>query len=474
MTNFLLTLSFLFLYSATGRTQGYRISVQYTPSPNSYLYLGYYFGDKKYLQDSAQIQADGTVIFSGNEPLTGGLYIVVDPEKKRFFDLLIDKEQTFSITIDTAFVLTSVTGSSENNYLESYKQATNRFFRNFQQWQSQLAAAKTRTDSTSIQNKINFAAQEAQHWRDSFTLAHPGSYLSLLFQLMKEPPYRIETARTRQDTLNVYYEYKKRYWENISFGDDRLLRTPMFEQRLTKYMDQVVFRHPDSLKAEIDKCILYSRNSKTMFRYYINRFTNEYMNPKYMGLDVVFLHLFEKYYLTNQVDWLEPKDKELVFNRAYSLMGNIVGEPAAELVLLDTADRKTSLYSIKAPYTLVVFWDPDCGHCREQVPVIDSLYQKEWRQMGMKLLGVLVDTIRSDKSKWPAVKANWTRYIRSTTSAAGHTCINLLICGKKNGRRICPVSAKRMMCIKPPQYICSTKTNGLWPKKSVPNRSMIF
>ena len=412
MKNFFLTLSILFLCAVTGRSQGYRISVQYTASPNTYLYLGYYFGDKKFLQDSALIQADGSVVFSGPEMLTGGLYIIVDPAKKRFFDLLIDKEQSFSITIDTAFVLTSVTGSAENNHLEEYKKATGRFFRNYQQWQSQLAAAKTRTDSTAIQNKVNVAAQEAQQWRDSFSLAHPESYLSLLFHLMKEPTYRIEGSRTRQDTLTAYYDYKKRYWENISFGDDRLLRTPMFEQRLTKYMDQVVYRHPDSLKAEIDKFILYSRNSKTMFRYYINRFTNEYMNPKYMGLDVIFLHLFEKYYLTNQVDWLEPKDKELVYNRAYSIMGNIVGEPATDLVMLDTADRKTNLYSLQAPYTMVVFWDPDCGHCREQVPVIDSLYHKEWKRLGMKLVGVLVDSIRTDKSKWPAVKANWTRYIR--------------------------------------------------------------
>jgi len=412
MTNHFVALSLFLICAVTGRAQGYRISVQYKAVPNSYLYLGYYFGDKKYLQDSARIQPDGSVVFSGTEPLTGGLYIVVDPEKKRFFDLLIDKEQTFSIRIDTAFALTAVTGSSENNYLEEYKKATNYYFRDYQQWQAQLAAARTKKDSTTIQNKIKSATEEAQHWRDSFCVAHPESYLSLLFYLMKEPTYRIETARTRQDSLNAYYNYKKQYWENISFADERLLRTPMFEQRLTRYMEQVVYRHPDSLKAEVDKFILYSRSSKTMYRYYVSRFTNEYMNPKYMGLDVVFLHLFEKYYLTNQVDWLEPKDKELVYNRAYSIMGNIVGEPAAELVLLDTADTKRNLYGLQAPYTLLVFWDPDCGHCREQVPVIDSFYRTEWKQMGLKLVGVLVDTIRSDKSKWPAVKANWTRYIR--------------------------------------------------------------
>jgi thiol-disulfide isomerase/thioredoxin len=228
---------------------------------------------------------------------------------------------------------------------------------------------------------------------------------------MKEPLFEVGGKKTKQDTLTAYAAYKKEYWYDISPADERLLRTPMFEQRLTRYFESVVIRHADSIKAEVDKFILYSRTNKTMFRYFLNRFTNEYMNPKYMGLDVVFLHLFEKYYLTNQVDWLEPKDKDLVFNRAYSLMGNILGEPAAELNMLDAQDKKVNLYSINAPYTLLVFWDPDCSHCREQVPVIDSLYKANWKASGMKLIGILTDTVRTDKSKLPLVKQNWLKYV---------------------------------------------------------------
>lgn len=393
--------------------QGYHLTIQYKPVENGYLYLGYYFGDKKYIQDSAILQPNGQAVFAGTEKLTGGLYLIADPEKKKFFDLLIDKEQDFQLSIDTgSFTITRISGSAENNFLEEYKKATNRFFQNYQNWQTELTLAKTKKDSTALQQKMNQATIASQQWRDSFALANPDSYLSLLFHLMKEPAYNITGAKTKQDSILAFYAYKKQYWQNISFADERLLRTPMFEQRLNRYMETVVFRHPDSIKAEIDKIILYSRSNKMMFRYFINRFTNEYMNPKYMGLDVVFLHLFEKYYVTNQVDWLEQKDHDLVFNRAYSLMGNILGEPAAELNLLDTSDRKVNLYGIQSPYTLVVFWDPDCSHCREQVPKLDSLYRNRWKRDGVKMVGVLTDTVKTDLSKMPLVKSNWTKYIR--------------------------------------------------------------
>jgi thiol-disulfide isomerase/thioredoxin len=401
------------LCKLAGYSQGYNISVSYKPVAGGYLYLGYYFGDKKYVQDSAILQPNGEAVFNGAQPLTGGMYIIVDPEKKRFFDILIDKEQKFDIAVDTSsFVLTKTTGSAENIYLEEYKTATKNFYSSYQTLQTDLKAAATRKDSAAIEQKINAIGAASQKWRDEFEVLHPESYLSLLFRLMKEPAYKIAGAKNKQDSIAAFYYYKNQYWKDVSFADERLLRTPMFEQRLNRYMENIVYRHPDSIKQELDKFILYSRSNKTMFRFFMNRFTNDYMNPKYMGMDVVFLHLFEKYYITNQVDWLEKKDRDMVYNRAYSIMGNLVGEPAAELNLLDTLNRKVNLYSIKSPYTVVVFWDPDCSHCREQVPKVDSLYRAAWKKQGITVVGVLVDTVRTDKSKMPAVKEAWKKYIR--------------------------------------------------------------
>lgn len=406
--------------AASMKAQEYKITAQYVYQPDSYIYLGHYFGEKKYLQDSARIQLDGKAVIKGNKRLVAGLYIIVDPKKERFFDVVIDQQQEFEVSMDTAFVLTGIKGSLENDQLESYKKATADIFKDYPVWQNELSAAKNKRDSTKAQDKISGAVKKAEQWRDSFVTTNPESYVSLLFRLMREPEYKVGGNKTKEDSAAAFQEFKNNYWKDIPIGDQRLLRTPMFEARVTKYMEQIVPRHPDSMKLEIDKFILYSRADTTMFKYYINRFTNEYMNPKYMGLDVIFLHLFQKYYQTNQVTWLEGKDKELVYNRAYNLMGNVIGEPAAELALLDTLGKPQSLYAIQAPYTLVIFWDPDCGHCREQVPKIDSMYNIEWKNTGMKLIGVLVDTLRTSNNSWPAVKKKWTGYINEHKLTAWH------------------------------------------------------
>ena len=54
--------------------------------------------------------------------------------------------------------------------------------------------------------------------------------------------------------------------------------------------------------------------------------------------------------------------------------------------------------SVNAPYTIVCFWDPTCGHCREEVPQMDSMYHAKWQKEGVKMYGVLTET--KEQPKW--------------------------------------------------------------------------
>ncbi|WP_032277513.1 peroxiredoxin family protein, partial [Escherichia coli] len=77
---------------------------------------------------------------------------------------------------------------------------------------------------------------------------------------------------------------------------------------------------------------------------------------------------------------------------------NQIGQSAPNLNLSDTTGKAVSLYAIHAPFTVVAFWDPNCGHCKDEIPRLDSLYKNKWKAMGVKVLSVNI--YENEVSSW--------------------------------------------------------------------------
>jgi protein-disulfide isomerase len=87
-------------------------------------------------------------------------------------------------------------------------------------------------------------------------------------------------------------------------------------------------------------------------------------------------------------------------------MANLIGLKAADLEMVDTANKSAPLYQVDAAYTVVCFWDPTCGHCKEELPRIDSIYRASWKAHGVKIYAVLSADSKQD------LKPEWIKYIR--------------------------------------------------------------
>ncbi len=148
----------------------------------------------------------------------------------------------------------------------------------------------------------------------------------------------------------------------------------------------------------------YASASEEMQRFLLLKFLNRYLNQKYMWEDAVFVHLFEKYFSQKNYPWLSEQGKKLITDRAYSLMANITGTPASDVSLGDSSGKIKTLYSIQAPYTVLVIWDPNCGHCKEVLPRLDSFYRAKWKVQGVQLYGLAKET--------DAKRSDWTAFIK--------------------------------------------------------------
>ncbi len=211
-------------------------------------------------------------------------------------------------------------------------------------------------------------------------------------------PASLKTPKTYQDSLAVYYYSRQHFWDGVNFMDGRVVRTPVFEKKLNYYLNSYVQPEADSIIHEFNWMTALGRNDNEMFQFLIGYFVDNYFNPKIMGQDKVFVHVYEKYFATKQVTWLTPNQMKQIEDRAMMLISNQVGEPAADLDLVDTAGKVQTLYSQPGNFTVVVFWDPNCGHCKTEVPRLDSLYKASWKNSGVNIYAVM--SAESSFSDW--------------------------------------------------------------------------
>lgn len=384
---------------------GYQIDVELKPFKKSWVYLGYYYGDVRALADSAMVDGNSQGVFKGAEKLPGGIYFLVSPSKQILFEVLIDKDQHFAIKADSAKLPAGVvfTGSNENLQFQHYSAFAGTSGSKIGELNARLASAKTKADSAAITSGIRKLTRDLDKYRDSITEKYPESFLTALFHAMNEPqiPPASKHPGGKYDSNFVYEYFKGHYWDNVSFADDRLVRTPFFKSKVEKYINDLVSPNPDSLIKEIDHMLLYSRSAKEMYKFLMVHFVQKYINPQYMGQDAVFVHLFEKYINTGKAEFFTPQYKEFTTRRAYSLMANLIGRQAPQMEMVDTMERPLPLYNVKAEFTVICFWDPTCSHCKEVVPKVDSIFKAKWKSEGVEIYGV----------KTEGTKEQWLQFI---------------------------------------------------------------
>jgi thiol-disulfide isomerase/thioredoxin len=392
--------SLLFLLSATiflfAQTNEFELKVTFKPYKHQFIYLGYHYGKQKPIIDSVLLDANSTGVFRRAKKMEKGVYLIGFPNKAGYFEILIDKEQKFSVIADSATLLPSLkfVGSPDNTLFLQYQNYASLKGREIEDAKKQLAFSKTKADSSKWTDVIIKSDKEIQQYRQDLITKNPDATISALLKAMKNPevPPAAQHPGGKYDSAFAFRYYKDHYWDDTWFFDERLARTSFFEEKLDEYFTNIVVPHPDSVIKELDWMLAYATANDEMQRFLLVKFINRYLNPQYMWEDKVYVHLFEKYFSQKEYPWLNEKGKKTIFDRYYSMAANIFGSTAADIELPDSTGKTKSLFSVTNPYTVVVFWDPTCGHCKETLPRIDSIYRAKWSALNVKIYAVAKET----------------------------------------------------------------------------------
>ena len=364
--------------------EGYEVTVKISGFKNQKLLLGNYYGDKQYVKDSAITDISGKVVFKGKEKLQGGIYLIATADKRLLFDFVVT-EQFFALETDTLDYQAhmKVKDSPENDLFFAYSQFTTKMAIEATDIEKKMRIAKSAKDTANerkYKEELIRYDQRVQDYRKDVVKKHPGFLMAKLFKMMEDvyvPPAPI-LPNGKKDSMFQYFYYRDHFFDNYDFTDDRIVYTPVFHPKIESYITKLTLQIPDSIIKASDFLVAKTLPSKEISKYVIYWITNHYETSEYMGMDAVFVHMALTYYSDKKLTfWLDDALRFKIVDRAQTLDYNIIGKRGQNLNMPDTSGMYQSLYNIKAQYTVLVFWDANCGRCKEEIPKVLELYKEQ-------------------------------------------------------------------------------------------------
>ena len=408
----------VFQYQIYG--QGYEIKIKIIGLQDTMVLLGHHFKDAHtlYPDDTVIVNKKGEGVFSGKEPFSGGMYFIYLPNGK-YFDILLNENQKFEIIADTSTKTENikVKGSIENELFNDYRV----FMINKQDEAAALRKKKenapTEGEKEEIEKQIDSIRVAFENKMEYIITNYSNTFFARFLkgtQDVKIPDPPKDEKGNIIDSAFQYYYYKNHYFDNFDFTDPRMLRTPLYEEKINTFTDRVIPQIPDSLIKACDMLIEGTRASEELFRYMLVSLFNKYAKSEIMGMDAVYIHIADKYYI-KEAHWSDTAFindlKERVIKVKPLLLGKVapnsrlVNVPSELFVMAkeDTALKKNpyvgqffNIHDVEAKYLAIIFWSVDCGHCKKSLPKLYEIYEK-YKDIGFNVLAV---HMLIDKEKW--------------------------------------------------------------------------
>lgn len=405
----LLLIGFLFSFSYTAVSSsnpngGYRIEVELQHYDGDTLLLGYYFGKAQYLKDTSGI-VKGKFVFEGEDELKPGVYLLVMPPDNKFIHILVTEQQSkFSVSADVNNIVASAKfkGSTENEIYYSY-------LRELEKRRPLADTLRKRITEDSLhkelyQKDIEKLDEEVKKIQDDIKAKHPSSLTAMLIHANRDvniPDFPELADDDRK--LKQFEYYRQHYFDNFDLSDPRAMRSGLIHAKIEHFLQKLSYQYPDSQSVAMDYLIRKMGNNSEAFQYYLVHFLNEAARSKRMGMDAVYVHLIDNYYAKGLATWTEKEQLDKLLAQAETIRPLLIGKTAPDLTFYKESGETVSIHSIPAEYTVLFFWDPECGHCKKSTPAVIDFYN-QYKDKGVEILAVCTKTGQDISSCWSTIK----------------------------------------------------------------------
>ena len=368
-----------------------------------------YHGQKLYYADTAVIKK-GFVEFDGSKQKPGILALFLPGQK--MIEFIYNNEEIYIETEASDLVGKSVVKKSEENkifldyvkFISSERQKANLLVeqrKEFKEGSSQYKSITARIDETTS-NVVKY--------QNDIVANNPTKLVSKIVKMSMDiviPDAPKDEKGNILDSNFKFNYFRTHYFDNIDFTDDRLVKTPVFHNKIENYFSKnMMIQHWDTIINYAFKlCDQFDPKSE-MYQYTVSWITSTYEQSNIMGMDKVFVMMGERYYCALDANgkpkahWMPAEKLETLCEKVETQKRLVMGAQAPNIILRDTTDVNwVNLYNVDAEYTILYFWDPECGHCKKITPKLQTLYEKKFKARNVEIFAV-GKAIDKDFDKW--------------------------------------------------------------------------
>ena len=327
-----------------------KIDVKIDDINDTILYLMKYKSDKtQSIIDYSSISS-AKKTFKNTQNYDEGIYVLTDSKQNPFFEILIGKDQKFSLHVEDLMDL--------NTYKIKGCKETSDYFKVY---------------SKTIHDKLYIKALESEmeYFPDN----------ARKIDSIKRELYDYQESMLNKDKssfLNTYIRFIEdseadHYFENLPLCDTRILNSRLLKNKLDDYFDNhMANQNADVICQNIDNLI-----SKTNDCHEVRDYILWYLYSRYFNNDLIYIHLSDNYFSKLEINNLTQNIRNEIIKRSDVLRKITIGSVSPTFSYTDDEGNKIDLSEINAENLVLFFYKPDCQKCIRDKRILGLIKNKQ-------------------------------------------------------------------------------------------------
>lgn len=357
------------------------ISIKAKQLAKENIVIAYYYFGQIYVKDSISLDAKGRGVIRSDKKYPQGLYTLC-VKRSPAIDLILGEDQVITVNIDTTnhYENIVIEGAQESVDFNDYASFMKQLQKSSKEKSDLIKELKDTAEIEKIKAELKLMGASMTERQNTLIERYPGSMCELFLKGLQSPEFKEpEGYADMSDSLKWAVQYaflRDHYFDNINLSDKRSLHTPYLNKTLDTYMDKILVQRYDSIIPPALALIERAKGDDDTFRVICNYMLQHGVKSKIMGMDRMLVELGRKYYLSGEATWADSTLKSNIDKEIKKIEHSLVGDKANNLKCKKLDGTYKNLYDMGGTeYTILFFYEPQCGHCKKTAPKIAELYE---------------------------------------------------------------------------------------------------